>query len=97
MKSSFIASIHAIEKHLDARNIHAAVFFNQHMIYESIKSCLNRPDVVKQCGKRFELIKRFTYDTGLMEYTDWTSKSAKVVYTKTRKTTFVITAYPIAS
>ena len=70
MKSSFIVSIHAIEKHLDARNVHASVFFRQHMMYESIKNCLNRPDVVKQYGKRFELIKRFTYDIGLMGYTD---------------------------
>lgn len=97
MKSSFIVSIHALEKHLDARNVHASVFFSQHMMYESIKNCLNRPDVVKQYGKRFELIKRFTYDIGLMGYTDQTSKSVKVVYTKTRRTTFVITAYPIAS
>lgn len=96
MKSSFIVFIHAIEKHLDARNVHASVFFSQHVMYESINNCLNRPVVVKQYGKRFELIKRFTYDIGLMGYTDRTSKSVKVVYTKTRKTTLGITAYPIA-
>ena len=72
-------------------------FFSQHVMYESIKNYLNRPDVVKQYGKRFELIKRFTYDIGLIGYTDQTSKSVKVVYTKTRRTVFVITAYPIAS
>ena len=97
MKSSFIVSVHAIEKHLDARNVHASVFFSQHVMHESIKNCLNRPDVVKQYGKRFEHIKRFTYDIGLMGYTDQTSKTVKVVYTKTRRTAFVITAYPIAS
>ena len=70
MKSSFTISIHALEKHLDARNVHAPVFFNQYMMYESIKNCLNRLDVVKQYGKRFELIKRFTYDILLMGYTD---------------------------
>ena len=78
MKLSFTCSIHAIEKHLNHRNVHESVFYNQHMLYKSIKNCLNRPDVVKQYGKRFEHIKRFTYDTGLMGYTDRTSKFVKV-------------------
>ena len=91
MKSTFIVSVHAIEKHLDSRNIHASVFFSQHVMYESIKICLNRLDVVKHYGKRFDLIKRFTDDIGLMGYTDQTSKFVKVVYTKTRRTAFLIT------
>ena len=41
MKSSFIVSIHAIEKYLDARIIHVSVFFNQHIMYEKIWKCLN--------------------------------------------------------
>ena len=58
MKSSFIVSIHAIEKHLDARNVHASAFFSQHVMYESIKNCLNRPDVVKQYGTRGVIVLR---------------------------------------
>ena len=44
MKSSFIVSIYEFEKRSDARNIHASVFFNQHMMYEHIGNCLS------QCG-----------------------------------------------
>ena len=44
MKSSFIVSIYELEKRSDARNIHASVFFNQHMMYEHIEKCLS------QCG-----------------------------------------------
>ena len=44
MKSSFIFSIDEAEKHLDARNVHASVFFNQYMMYENIGKCLNECD-----------------------------------------------------
>ena len=48
MKSQhgIVVSINAIEKYLDARIIHASVFFNQHMMYESIGKCLIQCSIV---------------------------------------------------
>ena len=66
-------------------------------MFQSIKNCLNQPDEISQQGKRFELVKRFPYNIGVMGYTNQSSQSVKVVYTRTREMVFVITAYPISS
>ena len=59
-------------------------------MFQSIKNCLNQPDEISQHGKRFELVKRFPYNIGLIGYTNQSSQSVKVVYTRTRKMVFVI-------
>ena len=94
---AFVISLHAFEKHLDAGYLSASAFLNRFIIFQSIKNCLNQPDEISQNGKRFELVKRFPYNIGVMGYTNQSSQSVKVVYTRTRKMDFVITAYPISS
>ena len=93
---TIVISPHSFEKHLDVSDVRASVFFNQFIMFKSVKSCLNQPDVISQHGKRFELLKRFPYNIGLIGYTKRSSQCVKVVYTRTRRTAFVITAYPIA-
>ena len=90
-------SLHAFEKHLDASNLSTSVFLNRFIMFQSIKNCLNQPDEISQHGKRFELVKRFPYNIGLMGYTNQSSQSVNVVFTRTRKMVFVITTYPISS
>ena len=94
---AFVISLHAFEKHFDASNLRASVFLNRFIMFLSIKNCLNQPDEISQHGKRFELVKRFPYNIGVMGYTNQSSQSVKVEYTRTRKMVFVITAYPISS
>ena len=94
---AFVISLYAFEKHLDASNRSASVFLNRFIMFQSIKNCLNQPDEISQHGKRFELVKRFPYNIGVMGYTNQSSQSVKVVYARTRKMVFVITAYPISS
>ena len=94
---TIVISPHAFEKHLDVSNVRASVFFNQFIMFKSVKLCLNQPDVIWQQGKRFELVKKFPYNIGIMGYTKQSSQSVKVVYTRTKRMAFVITAYPIAS
>ena len=94
---AFVISLHASEKHLDASNLSASVFLNRFIMFQSIKNCLKQPDEISQHGKRFELVKRFPYNIGVMGYTNQSSQSVKVVYTRTRKMVSVITAYPISS
>ena len=94
---AFVISLHTFEKHLDANNLSASVFLNRFIMFKSTKNCLNQPDEISQHGKRFELVKRFPYHIGVMGYTSQSSQSVKVVYTRTRKMFFVITAYPISS
>ena len=92
-----VISLDAFEKHLDASNLSALVFLNRFIMFQSIKNCLNQPDEISQHGKKIELVKRFPYNIGVMGYTNQSSQSVKVVYTRTRKMVFVITAYPISS
>ena len=94
---TIVISPHAFEKHLDVSNVQASVFFNQFIMFKSIKLCLNQPDEIWQQGKRFELVKKCPYNIGIMGYTKRSSQSVKVVYTRTKRMAFVITAYPIAS
>ena len=93
---AFVISLHAFEKHLDASNLRVSVFLIRFIMFKSIKNCLNQPDEFSQHGKRFELVKRIFYNMGVMGYTNQSSQSVKVVYTRTRKMVFVITAYPIS-
>ena len=94
---AFVISLQAFKKHLDASNLSASVFLNRFIMFQSIKNCLNQRDEISQHGKRFELVKRFPYNIGVMGYTNQSSQSVKVVYTRTRKMFFVITAYRISS
>ena len=94
---SVVISLHAFEKHLDASNLSASVFLNRFIMFKSIKNCLNQPNEISQHGKRSKLVKRFPYNIVVMGYTNQWSQSVKVVYTRTRKMVFVITAYPISS
>ena len=82
---AFVISLHAFEKHLDASNLSASVFLNRFIMFQSIKNCLNQPDEISQHGKRFELVKRFPYNIGVMGYTNQSNQRVKVVYTRTRK------------
>ena len=77
---TIVISPHAFEKHLDVSDVRASVFFNQFIMFKSVKSCLNQPDVISQHGKRFELLKRFPYNIGLIGYTKRSSQCVKVVY-----------------
>ena len=94
---AFVILLHAFEKHLDASNLSASRYLNRFIMSQSIKNCLNQPDEISQHVKRFELVKRFPYNIGVMGYTNQSSQSVKVVNTRTRKMVFVITAYPILS
>ena len=47
-------------------------------MFKSVKLCLNQPDVIWQQGKRFELVKKFPYNIGIMGYTKRSSQSVKV-------------------
>lgn len=96
MKSTFTLSTHVVEKHLDAYNLSDSVFFSNSIMYSAIQKCLNKPDTEKQRGKRFELTKTLNFDIGLLGFTNEPSNKIKVVFTKTKRITFVITAYPIA-
>ena len=96
MKPTFILSTHIVEKHLDAYNLSASVFFSEHIMYSAIQKCLNDPDTEKRNGKRFELTKSFNFDIGLLGFTDKPSNKVKVIFSRTKRVTFVITAYPIA-
>jgi hypothetical protein len=64
-------------------------------MYSAIQTCLHNPDTEKKHGKRFELIKTFSYDFGLLGHTNKPSNKIKVILTKTKKVIFVITAYPV--
>ena len=63
-------------------------------MFQSIKNCLNQPHEISQHGKRFELVKRFPYNIGVMGYTNQSSQSVKVVYTRTRKMFFCYHSLP---
>ena len=96
---TIVISPHTFEKHLDVSNVRASVFLNQFITFKSVKLCLTQPDVIWQQGKRFELVKKFPFNIGIMGYTKRSSQSVKVVhvYKRTKRMAFVITAYPIAS
>lgn len=96
MKQGFKLSTHAVEKHLDVYNVYASVFFNMDTMYHSVETCLQEPDTVKECGKRTEITKRFDFDIGILGFTNKPSNKIKVIFTRTEKICFVITAYPIA-
>ena len=96
MKPSYIVSVHVIEKHLNGNNTEASVFYNRSLMNDSIQKCLNKPNLKNVRGKRFELIKTFSSDIGVMGYTNQTSNTVKLVCKRTKNLTFVITAYPIA-
>ena len=95
MKTMFIVSSHAVEKHLDLNNQNASVFVNRHMMYQCIGQCQNNPDRITKCGKRFELTKTFGYHIELSKCHRSMNDTVRVVYTKTKRITFVVTAYPI--
>ena len=82
-------------KHLDLNNQNASVFVNRHMIYQCIEQCVNNPDPITKCGKRFELTKTFGYHIGLSKCHRSMTNTVRVVYTKTKRMAFVVTAYPI--
>ena len=93
METSLRLSTHAVEKHLYSHD--ASVFFNRYLMNTSVKQCLSIPDTVTICGKITEVTKRFNFDIGLLGFTKRPSQNVKVVYKRTKKITFVITAYPI--
>lgn len=95
MKTTFSLSDHALEKHLDVNNLSASVFYSKGMMYSTIRQCLEQPDLKKRNGKRMELDKTFTYPIGMLPHTDLPSYKIKVIYTVTKRVTFVITAYSI--
>ena len=47
-------------------------------MFQSIKNCLNQPDEISQHAKRYELVKRFPYNIGVIGYTNESSQSVKV-------------------
>ena len=65
------------------------------MMYQYVEQCLNNPDRIIKCGKRFELTKNFGYHIGLSKWHRRMNDAVRVVYTKTKRITFVVTAYPI--
>ena len=95
MKPSYKVSVHAIEKHLNSDNTDASIFFNGRLMHDSIRKCLDKPDKKNDCGKRYELIKTFSSEIGVLGYSNRTSNTIKLVCTRTKKLTIVITAYPI--
>lgn len=95
MKTTFALSTHALEKHLDATNLNASVFYSKGMMYSAIRQCLEKPDVLKRNGKRLESSKTFPYPIGMLSHTDQPSYAIKLIYITTKRTTFVITAYPV--
>ena len=64
MKIDFKLSTHTVYKDLDASHSQASVFFDKGTMYESIKRCLEKPDVCTKIGKRFEATKTFLYNIG---------------------------------
>ena len=95
MKTSFSLSNHALEKPLDATNLSASVFFTKGVMYSAIRQCLEKLDIKKRYGKRVASSKTFTYPIGVLSHTDLLSYKIKVIYTTTKRLTFVITAYPM--
>ena len=93
MTYSFVLSAHAVEKHLEPSERNASAFFSRFVMNECVEHCLHNPDMTIRKGKRVELIKQFPFAIGLSRKRE--SHTIKVVYTKSRRTLFVITAYPI--
>lgn len=96
MKTRFTLSTHAVEKHLDHTNVNASIFFNRRIMYHCVEQCLDTPDILTKCGKRFELTKSFPFCIGLSQFRKRMYNTIRVVYTKTKTACFVITAYPIS-
>ena len=103
MTTQFKLSMHAVEKHLnvydvrDVHDVHISKFHNKRLMDDCVRECLDKPDEVKQKGKRTEVTKSFDYDIGILGgYARRYSNRVKVVYRKTRRRHYVITAYPIA-
>ena len=97
MNSPYAVSIHAMEKHLNPYNVHASVFFNQRIMHDSIRECLNQPDVTIVCGKRYELTKSFTSDIGVMAYSSRSNNTIRMVYTKTKIALQTMKCFEIAA
>ena len=63
-------------------------------MFQSIKNCLNQPDEISKHGKRFEYVKRFPYNIGVMGYTNQSSKSVKDNVYQDKKDGFCYHSFP---
>jgi hypothetical protein len=94
MKTTFTLSTHAVERHLDNKNVNASVFNNRRIMYHCVKQCLSSPDIKAKSGKRFDFTKSFPFYIGLSQIR--MENTIRVVHTKTKNANFVITAYPVS-
>ena len=95
MRPTFRLSSHAVEKHLDVYNTNASVFYSKNIMCKCIAECIKKPDIQRYYNKRYEVTKTFTYNIGMLASTDTPSNKVKVIFTTTKRSTFVITAFPI--
>ena len=79
-----------INKHLDINNRDASIFVSKEIMYQCVEECLKEPDTVTKCGQRYKVTKSFNMPIGLPN-----KHEIKVVFKRTKRVTFVITAYPI--
>ena len=90
MSKHLAVSDHAM-KHVDLAEENSFFFVNIETIYQCIQACLNQPDSIVKCRQRITATKRFTYTIGLSNKQTILS----IVFKRTKRGTFVITAYPI--
>ena len=93
----FKVSAHALDKHLDYNRVNTSVFFDEDTLYQCVYQCLKYPEHRIKNGDRFEAMKTFPYPIGYAKCGRETNDTVKVVFKKTKKSIYVITAYPIYS